>query len=189
MTLICKFLQGIWLHTQTEVLSSSQWSPPKRTVATILMQNKNTKVEVLFPDRDIDFFDVVAGILQGDTLAPSLFIIYQDYVLRTSITLRKVKWFYTGKGKKQTITAQTITDAGCADDIAFLSNTPTQGESLLHSMKQAVGGIGLPVNCRPPGVHVIYQRDAPGVMVIVVGNGHDDTSSKPGRDWLHFTLH
>ena len=25
------------------------------------------------------------------------------------------------------------------------------------------------------------------VMVIVVGNGHDDTSSKPGRDWLHFT--
>ena len=28
---------------------------------------------------------------------------------------------------------------------------------------------------------------APGVMVIVVGNGHSDTSSNPGRDWLHFT--
>ena len=26
-----------------------------------------------------------------------------------------------------------------------------------------------------------------GVMVIVVGNGHGDTSSKPGRDWLYFT--
>ena len=26
-----------------------------------------------------------------------------------------------------------------------------------------------------------------GVMVIVVGIGHDDISSKPGRDWLHFT--
>ena len=26
-----------------------------------------------------------------------------------------------------------------------------------------------------------------GVMVIVVGNEHDDTSSRPGRDWLHFT--
>ena len=24
------------------------------------------------------------------------------------------------------------------------------------------------------------------VMVIVVGNGHGDTSSNPGRDWLHF---
>ena len=26
-----------------------------------------------------------------------------------------------------------------------------------------------------------------GVMVIVGGNGHGDTSSKPGQDWLHFT--
>ena len=28
---------------------------------------------------------------------------------------------------------------------------------------------------------------AHGVMVIVVGNGHGDTSSNPGRDLLHFT--
>ena len=28
---------------------------------------------------------------------------------------------------------------------------------------------------------------AHGVMDIVVGNGHGDTSSNPGRDWLHFT--
>ena len=28
---------------------------------------------------------------------------------------------------------------------------------------------------------------AGGVMVIVIGNGHGDTSSSPGRDWLHFT--
>ena len=28
---------------------------------------------------------------------------------------------------------------------------------------------------------------ARGVMVIVVGNGLGDTSSNPGREWLHFT--
>ena len=28
---------------------------------------------------------------------------------------------------------------------------------------------------------------ARGVVVIVVGNEHGDTSSNPGRDWLHFT--
>ena len=28
---------------------------------------------------------------------------------------------------------------------------------------------------------------ARGVMVIVVGNEHGDTSSNPGRGWLHFT--
>ena len=26
-----------------------------------------------------------------------------------------------------------------------------------------------------------------GVMVILVGNGHGDSSSNPGRVWLHFT--
>ena len=30
-----------------------------------------------------------------------------------------------------------------------------------------------------------YCGGARGVMVIVVGNGHGDTSSKPRRDWLH----
>ena len=30
---------------------------------------------------------------------------------------------------------------------------------------------------------------ARGVVVIVVGNEHGDTSSNPGQDWLHFTLH
>ena len=28
---------------------------------------------------------------------------------------------------------------------------------------------------------------ARGEMVIVVGNEHGDTSSNPGREWLHFT--
>ena len=26
-----------------------------------------------------------------------------------------------------------------------------------------------------------------GVIVIVIGNEYGDTSSNPGRDWLHFT--
>ena len=30
------------------------------------------------------------------------------------------------------------------------------------------------------------QRGARGVVVIVVENGHGDTSSNLGRDWLHF---
>ena len=28
---------------------------------------------------------------------------------------------------------------------------------------------------------------AHGVMVLIVGSGHGDTSSNPGWDWLHFT--
>ena len=32
-----------------------------------------------------------------------------------------------------------------------------------------------------------YYGGARGVVVIAVGNEHGDTSSNPGRDWLHFT--
>ena len=34
------------------------------------MLYKNTKVKVRSPDGDSDYFDIVAGVLQGDTLAP-----------------------------------------------------------------------------------------------------------------------
>ena len=37
-----------------------------------------------------------------------------------------------------------------------------------------------------PNKHIIFGG-ARGVIVIVVGNGHGDTSSNPRRDGLHFT--
>ena len=49
------------------------------------MLYKTTKIKVRYPDGDTDNFDIVAGVLQGDTLAPYLFIIGLDYVLRMSI--------------------------------------------------------------------------------------------------------
>ena len=58
---------------------------PKETVAAITILYRNTKVKVRSPDGDTEYFDIVAGVLQGDTLAPYLFIICLDYVLRTSI--------------------------------------------------------------------------------------------------------
>ena len=36
-------------------------------------------------------------------------------------------------------------------------------------------------------IKTVSLGDACGVMVIVVGNGHGDSSSNPGWEWLHFT--
>ena len=57
----------------------------KETVAAITILYRDTKVKVRSPDGDTEYFDIVARVLQGDTLAPYLFIICLDYVLRTSI--------------------------------------------------------------------------------------------------------
>ena len=45
--------------------------------------------------------------------------------------------------------------------------------------------------CQTNGIvqEMIGPGGARGVMVMVTGNEHGDTSSDPGRDWLHFTLH
>ena len=56
---------------------------PEETVAAIMILYRNTKVKVRSPDGDTEYFDIVAGVLQGDTLAP--YLICLDYVLRTSI--------------------------------------------------------------------------------------------------------
>ena len=41
---------------------------PKETVTTIMMLYKNTKEKVHSSDGDTDYFDIVAGVLQGDTV-------------------------------------------------------------------------------------------------------------------------
>ena len=42
---------------------------------------KNMKAVVGLPDGNTNFFDIIAGVLLGNTFAPYLFIICQDYVL------------------------------------------------------------------------------------------------------------
>ena len=49
----------------------------------------NTKSTILTPDGETEHFDILAGILQGDTLAPFLFIIVIDYIMRVSVDTMK----------------------------------------------------------------------------------------------------
>ena len=107
---------------------------------------RNTKVKVRSPDGDTEYFDIVAGVLQGDTLAPYLFIICLDYVLRTSIDKIRENGFELTKKRSRRYSAKTITDADYANDIALQANTPNQAETLLHSLKRAAAVIGLNVN-------------------------------------------
>ena len=104
----------------------------KETVAAIMMLYKNRKVKVRSPDGDTNNFDIVIDVLQGDTLAPYLFIICLDYVLR-SIDLMGKNGFKLAREINIRYLTQTITDADYANDSA---NTPAQAESLLYSLER-----------------------------------------------------
>ena len=91
-----------------------------------MMLYRNTKVKVRSPDGDTDYLDIVASVLQGDTLVPYLFIICLEYVLRTSIDENKENGFKLTKKRSRRYPEKTITDADYADDMALLANAPTQ---------------------------------------------------------------
>ena len=109
-------------------------------VGVHICADKNTKVKVRSPDGDTEYFDIVAGVLQGDTLAPYLFIICRDYVLRTSIDKIRENGF---EKRSKSYPAKTITDADYADDLALLANTPNQAETLLHSLERLQQALAL----------------------------------------------
>ena len=85
-------------------------------------------------DEDTDFFVIVAGFLQGDTLAPYIFIICLDCLHITSIDLIKENYFTLRKARSRRYLAETITDADNEDDIALPVNSPAQVESQLHRL-------------------------------------------------------
>ena len=60
---------------------------PTETIEAIMMLYRNTRSMVRSPDGDTAFFEINTGVLQGDTLAPFLFILCLDYILKTSVDI------------------------------------------------------------------------------------------------------
>ena len=66
---------------------------PKWTFTALMMLYQITKAMVPSPDSNTDFFDIVAGVLQGDILVSYMFITCIDYVLQMLIDLVKENSF------------------------------------------------------------------------------------------------
>ena len=130
---------------------------PKETLAAIMILCNNTKVYGRSPDGDTDYFDIVTSMLQGDTLAPPLFIISLDYVLRTSKDVIKEKSFSLAKEEAEDISHKLLRTRSTLMT-ALLANIPAQAESLLHSLEQTAGGIGFHVNADKTEYMCFNQR-------------------------------
>ena len=75
----------------------------------------NTRATVRSPDVDTPFFKITTGVLQGDTIAPRLFIICLDYVLRKSIDCNTELGLQITERKSIRYPAVNITDADYAN--------------------------------------------------------------------------
>ena len=75
-----------------------------------------------------------------------------------STELMKENGFKLAKERSRRYSAQTITDVGYTDDIVLLANLSAQAETLLQSLEQAGGGIGLHVNADKTEYMCFNQR-------------------------------
>ena len=91
-------------------------------------------------------FSIKAGILQGDTLAPFLFIIVVDYVLRMSVDQINEKGFQIQPRRSSRNPAIYLTDTDFADDISLISNCLENAQALLISLESAANCVGLYLN-------------------------------------------
>ena len=82
-----KAFDAIHRGQMKEILTA--YGLPKETVDAIMMLYQNTRCMVCSPDGDTDFFNITAGVLQGDTLAPYIFIICLEHVLRKAVDKNK----------------------------------------------------------------------------------------------------
>ena len=136
---------------------------PKETVDAIMILYQNTRSMVRSPDGDTDFFDITAGVLQGDTLAPYIFIICLDYVLRKAVDKNLELGFTLKKQQCRRQPAKTITDADYADDLAVLTDNVKDATTLLHNIEKVAREIGLYVNAGKTEFMSINQDSSEGM--------------------------
>ena len=91
------------------------------------------------------FFYITAGVLQGDTLTPFIFIICLDYVLRKAMD-EMLDLGLTLIQRSRCHPAKKISDTDYADDIALLTDYIKDAEATLHSVENLAKVIGLFVN-------------------------------------------
>ena len=115
------------------------------------------------PDGDTDVFDIIAGVLQGDTLGPYIFIICLDYVLRKALDRNVELGFTLKKQQSRRHTARKITDADYADDLAVLTDQLKDATTLLHSIEEVASEIGLYVNAEKTEFICINQDSSEGM--------------------------
>ena len=83
-------------------------------------------------------------VIQGDTLAPYLFIIVLDYALRQAITGREEELGFTITPRlSPRVHPMMLTDLDFADDIALISNEMIQAQELLSRMETECWNLNL----------------------------------------------
>ena len=151
----------------------------KEIVTVILILYRNTKSMTRSPDGDTEFFHILAGVLHGDTLAPFLFVICLDYVLRISVDKCNEYGLTLELARSRRFHTEKTTNADYADDLAILSYNSYNAQKLLHILEKSAAFIGLHVNAAKTE-YMCYNQDGAIETLNKYEYGQYGPSNPPG---------
>ena len=118
----------------------------EQIIKAIQVLYTNTTAAIYTPDGETQQIDIKAGILQGDTLAPFLFILVVDYILRVSVDQNTESGLEIQPRRSSRQPARHLTDTDVADDLPLISGTLANTQSLLTSLEKAANCVDLYLN-------------------------------------------
>ena len=122
---------------------------PPNLLKGIMLMYENTRAKVISPDGETDFFQILTGVLQGNTLAPYLFVIVLDYVLRNTFDGKEEELgFKLHRRRSSRVKAVTVTDMDFADDLAITTEEEKQAQEALLRLETEAEKIGLVCNAK-----------------------------------------
>ena len=121
--------------------------------------SSSSRARVLSSDGETGLFDIVAGVLQGDTLAPFLFAIVLDYAMRMALNGHEEELgFQLERRRSRRHPPIVVTDTDFADDIALLTENIEQAQEMLSRVESETKKIGLHLNEKKTEV-ILYNQE------------------------------
>ena len=116
---------------------------PESLVEAIKALCNNSKSAVYVDGHIAKEFKVTTGVLQGDVVAPFLFIIMIDYTMKRSEGNHGLT---TVTRRSSRCPKEVVNDLDFADDIALLENSFEQAQAQLNTVAEEAVEIGLVLN-------------------------------------------
>ena len=134
------------------------YNVPEKLVNAVCALYKDTTASVLTSDGPTDDFSTTSGVLQGDTLAPFLFILVLDWVLRISLPDDSLGLLLE-KRRSSRYLEKRLSLLAYADDLVLLSSNQSDAQTMLTNLARVATKVGLSINTEKTEVLSIPKND------------------------------
>ena len=131
------------IHRPTMMNILEAYDVPPNLLQAISKMYENTRAKVISPDGESEYFEIKAGVLQGDMLAPYSFAIVLDYVMRKTFAGKEEELgFQLQRRQSRRFPPITVTDLDFADDLALLAEGMEQAQEILQRLENEAEKVG-----------------------------------------------